>query len=1206
MECRVCRGGEEEGERPLVAPCLCSGSILLCHQECLEEWLQHSNRKSCELCNTIYNFKAVYSDNMPEKLPSSTLWWCTVRKFIVELCPFFFRLSLVMFLWLGLLPLLTTWLYRLWLHRGEGDSMFSLISIRCSPEAIQDDVVNGIIIAGVIALSFLVLMSFTDFLAPPRDGNFGGRGRNNNNNAAAIERRRVEEEINNLAMRNIINANQRDRLLAGDRLVELQRNQQDRAADGGIPPANVLPPPPIPPPLPRPVPPLGNVDNNNNNNNNNLGAGFDDFDFLFDNEDLNEGLNEGEIQIALDELLGLRGHLSLLIRNILWLLAFNGAYIGLFAFIPMSIGSTVYSFFGPNIRDIVDNFHSYLVTHDSVLATFLTDVRTIIASKDSIIQMGHVLRITLGFQTMASIVLLIGELIFSIHKFVPLHMMAFGYVVEALNFSRQILKSGFLLFIRIFCIPILLGFAVIYNINFLTDYTREETLKLVLENVIGFFSLGWVLGICFMLFVMLCFLQVREVVHPRFLASWIKPQEAQKDLLASLINDPVLLHIRRVIISVGVYVILLILFVVGPVHVMLAYIDVICWLFGYSVNEYTQVFKIRLWYGNQKLQMPLELLIAHICLLTCTERHKDIIGKMQHIWLRYISQKLGLTRFLLPVVPLDLCEDCKRCITKEIRCRECKRLYQEAGINTDTVDEGEPPIAPTEGPSSLSSSSTTTATATILVATTTEPEPEAAKTTANNSTETKVTLIELQIDGYTEDVLYGYPDEATIKSWGLEHKYRFSDALERPPEGWETQRDSARWAFGEEPKSHVEASLAPRFIPSFWFIRMIVLLVCSWFTLVNIILVCAFGPIYIGRVVIECLRFPIQYHHDPFCMLIGVKLIWKFTQTFLKNKTQIYLAFQAVSTRPTSFYIRHIFQLTYIPVALGICTRLIGDFLVFWSQYLPAVPIINDVLSGNLMNIAKDTCIDDISRTYFSTYFKPQELISMLISDWKLGFAIIVASTLAPKFDVARLIFRLRRVAPDVAPDDGVRAREQDVAGVDRFAVENEHQGEAAVDLERGPGVVMIATLEKLINYWYEFVNGLIARNLFFHFILFLGLGSTVFFGSFYNLDIMLQGDCNPPLDAIRLTSHISCVISCFVTIIMIFRDQIKSILKRLVDGIRDDNYLIGKQLQSSPQGKMKLQQLRSTNNSDTEGTKPSEENLEEDEEEEVIAVPQD
>lgn len=50
-----------------------------------------------------------------------------------------------------------------------------------------------------------------------------------------------------------------------------------------------------------------------------------------------------EINIAMDELLGLRGDFMVLFRNVSWLLAFNGAYLGLFAFIPYTLGSTLLS-----------------------------------------------------------------------------------------------------------------------------------------------------------------------------------------------------------------------------------------------------------------------------------------------------------------------------------------------------------------------------------------------------------------------------------------------------------------------------------------------------------------------------------------------------------------------------------------------------------------------------------------------------------------------------------------------------------------------------------------------------------------------------------------------------------------------------------------------------------------------------------------------
>jgi len=48
-----------------------------------------------------------------------------------------------------------------------------------------------------------------------------------------------------------------------------------------------------------------------------------------------------EVHFELEELLGLRGPLSALLKNFLWLLAFNTTYLGLFAFIPYTVGMNV-------------------------------------------------------------------------------------------------------------------------------------------------------------------------------------------------------------------------------------------------------------------------------------------------------------------------------------------------------------------------------------------------------------------------------------------------------------------------------------------------------------------------------------------------------------------------------------------------------------------------------------------------------------------------------------------------------------------------------------------------------------------------------------------------------------------------------------------------------------------------------------------------
>ena len=66
--CRICRG-EGSLEEPLFYPCKCSGSIKFVHQNCLMEWLSHSQKKHCELCKTPFRFTKLYDAHMPKSVP---------------------------------------------------------------------------------------------------------------------------------------------------------------------------------------------------------------------------------------------------------------------------------------------------------------------------------------------------------------------------------------------------------------------------------------------------------------------------------------------------------------------------------------------------------------------------------------------------------------------------------------------------------------------------------------------------------------------------------------------------------------------------------------------------------------------------------------------------------------------------------------------------------------------------------------------------------------------------------------------------------------------------------------------------------------------------------------------------------------------------------------------------------------------------------
>ncbi|KAJ1862452.1 hypothetical protein LPJ78_004703 [Coemansia sp. RSA 989] len=115
--CRVCRG-EGTAEEPLFFPCRCSGSIKYVHQSCLEEWLAHSNKKYCELCEYEYSFSPLYDPNMPESIPKTIV----LRQMVVNVAAMMLtvvRLLVVIGLWLFVLPYFVYWTTRFYFWSGQ-------------------------------------------------------------------------------------------------------------------------------------------------------------------------------------------------------------------------------------------------------------------------------------------------------------------------------------------------------------------------------------------------------------------------------------------------------------------------------------------------------------------------------------------------------------------------------------------------------------------------------------------------------------------------------------------------------------------------------------------------------------------------------------------------------------------------------------------------------------------------------------------------------------------------------------------------------------------------------------------------------------------------------------------------------------------------------------------------------------------------------
>ena len=88
-------------------------------------------------------------------------------------------------------------------------------------------------------------------------------------------------------------------------------------------------------------------------------------------------MQDMEINIALDELIGIRGPIGTLVRNLLWLLVFNTVFLGFFAFIPKTIGSVCYSVLLNTT--LVDNAINLLPEIQSENQTTTMSVKAIVA-----------------------------------------------------------------------------------------------------------------------------------------------------------------------------------------------------------------------------------------------------------------------------------------------------------------------------------------------------------------------------------------------------------------------------------------------------------------------------------------------------------------------------------------------------------------------------------------------------------------------------------------------------------------------------------------------------------------------------------------------------------------------------------------------------------------------------------------------------------
>ena len=173
--CRICRRGEVDEDdlndsgtttnkrTPLFYPCACKGSMKWVHEECLVQWLKHSKRRKCEVCGVEYSFRNIYSEDAPRIL--------SLSEFVVGLFQRFwhvsrssFRFVLVGFVWLVVVPLVTSWVWRLCFARATQQTVVRIARRSCALNLLLTDCVYGSFLSAAIVFVFLGTASLREYL----------------------------------------------------------------------------------------------------------------------------------------------------------------------------------------------------------------------------------------------------------------------------------------------------------------------------------------------------------------------------------------------------------------------------------------------------------------------------------------------------------------------------------------------------------------------------------------------------------------------------------------------------------------------------------------------------------------------------------------------------------------------------------------------------------------------------------------------------------------------------------------------------------------------------------------------------------------------------------------------------------------------------------------------------------------------------------
>ncbi|KAL3931926.1 MAG: hypothetical protein SGBAC_011084 [Bacillariaceae sp.] len=839
--------------------------------------------------------------------------------------------------------MLTSCLYHGWMHRP------SFVLTRWKRDTIPSDIVSGAIIAAVVIISFLSLMSFADFLrvhwqqGPRRRPGLGEEEEVDGNGADIPEdENRIDETIVEIARTHGLareamhrgDGDDNDRVQQIETPLEHEDSIENELAilddvhlkadkdddDEGYPPDldydDIINNPPRVRDLVE-----DNIFRLVNEMDERMDApGIEEEDQepdMWPQEDgpqqdafaqvdpavLQDDQVDMEINVALDELLGLRGPFSTLIRNLLWLLAFNATYLGIFSFVPKAVGSTVYSgLFNNTVCDNILKTIPYVYSENenaTTLSYIIRELNEESTDKETTFRLPDIVTVTLGYFSIAAVVVMfryfwmfmlqlqqkrpreetaplqppadVGDARHGWHGAQRDEVDENGTTLEvALDATVAVVKVGVLLFLKMFLLPLSLGLCLDMSTMPLFGHSLARRIEFAGADIFSFILLHWVAGITFMLLVTVFLLQLREVAHPELLAGVIRPQEPQPDLLGNLMHETVLTHMKRMFLSLGIYAPLLTLHVYVPVRM-------IHWI---GLTDSLTFYHLNFWHiAMPQLQIPIELVIFHLSMLALLERYKNSIGGWQHAWMVFMCKHMGLTEYMLPraVDQFQLVGTKRVFLSNELDIKVDPFWYElaskEKNINFFVESNIEMADATQDvlfGDSKANGSRVLDSSLGFI---------KMPETVTPDGLDTNCLLPAKRGSYCLKQSAIGSSTSVRIEFW----KEIPGDTIPRPPDGWDDLGAGGayvqgRWAWGKEKKSVVEGSVAQRKPfrvsehhrrPLSLMLKVVAFFIFSWIAITCTVFGLITAPLAVGRSFYYLFRIPEKYIHDPFAFVIG-------------------------------------------------------------------------------------------------------------------------------------------------------------------------------------------------------------------------------------------------------------------------------------------------------------------------------------------------